>query len=258
MKEFSVLLGTSPEALKIFVIGCFAISGLVIFIVASKMGWLESFSASKEKGITFEGKKATEKIFESGNINKLMDDQIHKLDNEMLDYALERSNNIRRMLSKQLNTKIYCASSRRALAACLRYPLYEASRRNNFKYVLRPENIKSYIDRVMRELSSEYDEFAIELENNVCPVDGVKNCKQLPPLADVFEDVKSQLVEQWAIPIRQEQVRMHYSKISTYKQFMPSFEQLGDKVRVKVCENCIEKNTQYAEALKRKPEVNEL
>jgi hypothetical protein len=258
MREFFHILGLHPEALIVFIISCFIFLGFILFVIFNKLGLISYFNLSKEKGITFDSKKEIEKKVESGNINKLMDDQINKLDNEMLDYALERSNNIRRILSKQLNTKIYCSSSRRALAACLRYPLYEASRRNNFKYVLRLENIKFYIDRVMKELAAEYEEFAIEIENTVCPVDNQKSCKQLPPIKDVFEDIKNQLIDQWAIPIRNAQIKTHHKKIDIYRQFTPSFDQLGDTVRVKVCEACIDKNTNYINALNRKPEVNEL
>lgn len=259
MKEFLLELTKHEAALTFFIAGFFINIGLILFIILSRLGVISYINVSKEKGLTFDSKKDIEKKVESGNINKLMDDQINKIDNEMLDYALDKSNNMRRLLSKQLNTKIYCPSTRRALAACLRYPLYEASRRNNFKYVLRPENIKYYLDRIIKELVMEYEEFAIEVENNECPVNNQKiSCKQLPPLEDIFEDVKNQLIDQWAIPIRNEQIRTHYKKISMYRQFAPSFDQLGDKVRVKVCENCIDKNTNYINSLNRKPEVNEL
>jgi len=259
MHEFFDLLKQNPDALKVFLIGCFVIIGLVFFIIANMFGWIKSFKAGKD-GIVYEAndKKAIEKKFESSNLHNLMNQQIHKLDIEMMDLALTKSNNVRRVLTKQLNTGVYCASSRRALAACLRYPLSESARRNNFKYVLRPENMKRYIGEIMKELSSEYEEYSLEVDNNMCPMGLEKHCKQLPPLSDILDDVKQQIVKNWAIPIRQEQIKTHYKKISVYKQFAPLFEQLGDLVMKKVCEKCIDKNQVFAAALERDPDPNEI
>jgi len=260
MHEFYELLKQNPDALKVFIIGSFVIIGLVFFIVANYFGWIKSFKAGKD-GISFEAndKKAIEKKFESSNLHNMMNQQIHKLDIEMTDSAMSKSNSVRRILSKQLNTGVYCASSKRALAACMRYPLSESARRNNFKYVLRPENMKRYIGELMKEISSEYEEFSIENDNNTCPMMGTGNrCKQLPPIDEIFEDVRKQIVDYWALPLRREQIKTHYKKIDIYKQYAPMFEQLGDFVMKKVCETCIDKNKIYATALEREPEPNEI
>jgi len=252
-------LGTYPDVLKTFIVCGATIVGLILFIIASKLGWLKSMKLGKG-GLEVEAseKKLLEKKFESGNLHHIMNQQIHKVDIEILEYSLDKSNGVRKGLAKQLNTKIFCVSSRRALAACLRYPLYESARRNNFKYSLRPENMKFYIDRLMKELASEYEEYSVEVDNNTCPVDLKQNCKPVPPLEEVFDGVRQQIIDHWALPLRHEQIKMHYKKIDIYRQYTPLFEQLNDKVMVKVCENCIDKNIVYAEALKRKPEPHEL
>jgi len=260
MDNFFELLRHNPDALKVFIIGCFVIIGLVFFIIANYFGWIKSFKAGKD-GISIEAndKKAIEKKFESSNLHNMMNQQIHKLDVEMTDSALVKSNSVRRILTKQLNTGVYCASSRRALASCMRFPLSESARRNNFKYCLRRENIKRYLAELMKELSSEYEEYSMDVDNNTCPMLGTGNrCKQLPPIDDIFEDVRKQIIDYWALPIRREQIKTHYKKIEIYKQYAPLFEQLGDIVMKKVCESCIDKNKIYAAALEREPEPNEI
>jgi len=257
MKEFFLLLGQHPEALKVFIIGCFVIFVLIFLIIAGNQGWIRSFKAGKD-GISGEfAKKENQKKFESGNVHKIMNEQIHKLDHNMLEFSLNKSNVVRRNLTKQLTKNVFCVSSRRALASCLRYPLYESAIHNNFKYVLRPENIKFYIDRMMKEIAFEYEEYSIEIDNNTCPVDLKQNCKPLPPLSDVFESIRKELVEHWAVPIRHGQIQMHHKKIEVYTQYAVIFDQLGDLVLKKICETCIDKNRNYIKALERNPELNE-
>jgi len=240
-----------PEILRLFIISTAVIVCLVIVIVAGANGWLRSILINRD-GIGIESaKRETENRYESGNLHKVMNDQIHKLDGEMIDFALDKSNDVRKHLARQLNTHIPCVSSRRALAAALRYPLYEASRRNNFKHALRRNKIGPYIDQLMRELSSEYETYSVELENNTCPVNLARNCKNIPPLADVFDGVRYQLVNHWANPIRNEQIDTHRKKIKVYLEHAPIFEQLGDIVMVKVCRDCAAKNQDYIRELQR-------
>jgi len=241
-----------PEILRLFIIAAAIIIGLMIVIVAGARGWLRSVRISKD-GIGFEtSNKETQKRYESGNLHKVMNDQIHKLDREMINFALDKSNDVRKHLARQLNTHVPCVSSRRALAAALRYPLYEASRWNNFKHVLRHNRTGHYIDQLMRELSSEYETYSVEIENNTCPVNLTRTCKNIPPLEDVFNGIRYQLVDHWANPIRNEQIETHRKKIKVYLEHAPIFEQLGDMVMVKVCRDCAAKNQDYIRELLRR------
>lgn len=252
--RFFIVLGQNPEVLRVFIIGCFIILALIVFIVASKLGWIKIFKLGKE-GISLESKeKETLRQFESGNIHYIMNQQINRIDFEMMDIALDKSHAVRRALTSKLNTSIPCVSSRRALSACLRYPLYESVRRNNFKHVLRPENMLFYVNRLMTEIVQEYESYSVELSNNICSMETSNKCKQLPLLDNEYNNIRQQLIESWALPIRAEQVRRHQKKIETYKQFIPAFEQFQDVVMIKVCEICIDKNRAYIAALEKKPQ----
>jgi len=261
MKELLYYLITNHGGFLVtIIIGFFLFIAFIILMILGNKGLLKTFNVGKG-GLSGEfatSKKEIEKRFESGNIHKLMNDTIHALDHDLLEWFMHRGNAVRRVLSKRLNTKIQCVSTRRALASCLRWPLYESILHNNFKMVLRPQNIKFYVGRLMKEITEEYEEFANEIENGICPVDSQKDCIPLPPLVEVFEIIRKDLTEGWALPLRQEQIKMHYKKIDVYKQYAPVFDQLGDYVMKKICEQCIEKNQTYINALERKPEMDEL
>ena len=262
MKELYELLKGSPEALKYLIICFFALMALIFIVVSVKRGWLKYFKISKD-GVNIEVKNRqkkkdeVQKKFESGNINKLCDDQILNYDNELVDYALELANKLRRTLNIKLNKQVGCSGTRRSLASCLRYPLWEASRKNNFKQLLRPENIKHYIDKLLRDVTEEYNAFAIE-KSAWCANDNTLKCPDLPPLDETIKILKDEMITKWAMPIREKTIETCEKKSKLYKQFIPLYKDLGDDVRVLVCEHCIEKNEGHIKSLKRTPEDNEL
>jgi hypothetical protein len=253
----------TTELLKI-AIPCFTgLATLIIFAIGARFKLWSSFTIGKNgldvKAIEQEKKKKEEeKKFESGNFNKICDDQILKLDGELVDYALEQSNKLRRTLNIKLNKHVGCSGTRRSLASCLRYPLWEAARKNHFKDVLRPENMKRYVDRLLKEVVEEYHAFSIEREVSFCTINPTDKCPELPPLDSIMDMLKQEIIESWALPIRCKTYEISEKKISTYKQFLPSYHDLGDGVRVKVCGACIEKNEGYKKALTRQPEQGEI
>jgi len=261
LKEFYEALKNNKEALTYLIIGFYAVIILIIIIISAKLGWLKHLKISKD-GVNFETENKQknneiQKKFECGNINKLCDDQILNYDNELIDYALEQANKLRRTLNIKLNKQVGCSGTRRSLASCLRYPLWEASRKNNFKYVLRPENIKHYIDKILKDVTEEYHSFAIE-KSSWCINDANLKCPDLPPLDETIKMLKEEMISYWAIPIREKTIEICEKKSKLYKQFIPLYRDLNDDVRVLVCEHCINKNEGYVKALKRIPEVNEL
>ncbi len=246
----------TPETLKTVVVSFSLLISVIVFTIGAKNKWFSSFSFGK---LHFQAnEKEAEKQFQSGNFNKVCDDQILRLDSELIDFALEQSNKLRRTLNIHLNRQVNCASTRRSLASCLRYPLWEAARKNHFRDVLRPENIKPYIERLLKEVIEEYQTFALEKEMSYCDVNNNIKCNDLPPLDEVLEMLKKEITESWALPIRRKTYEICDKKIKNYQSFLPSYKDLGDTVRVKVCEACIEKNEGYKKALSRKPEAGEL
>jgi hypothetical protein len=62
-------------------------------------------------------------------------------------------------------------------------------------------------------------------------------------------------MDDWAVPIKQKNIDTCNKKIDLYRKFIKSFEELGDMVKIKVTEHCIDKNRNYIEAFVRKPEL---
>ena len=252
MQAWILAIKAHPETLRAFLIGVFGLTSIILFLVAVKFKWLTSFSFSKS-GIEI---KQAEKRFQSGTINKLLDDQIHKLEMEMISFAIEKANDLKRSLIRQLVQEIQCSSTRRALVSALRIPIYEYARSSNFKGELKPDNIKYFVRRVMKDVAAEYEDFMIDHTGAKCPVTNEK-CMDVPPLCEVMKDLENNIMQNWALPLRRKQVDICEAKIKLYRQFINSYTELGDQVRIKVTEHCIEKNKNYIAALIRKPELGE-
>jgi hypothetical protein len=255
----------TSDLLKI-AIPCFTLlTTLIIFTIGSKFKWFAHLSISKN-GLDVKAmeiikevqEKQEEKQFESGNVNKLLDDQIIKCDTEIVDFALEQSNKLRKTINIRLNKQVRCSGTRRSLASCLRYPLWEAARKNHFKEILRPEHAKEYVNRLLKEIIEEYQMFAIEIEMAHCVVNSEIKCQELPSLDTLLEMLREEIITKWALPIRQFVICTCKKKIQLYKEFLPSFKDLGDNLRIKRSELCIEKNQNYINMLQRKPEPGEV
>ena len=246
-----------PEVLKWLIICSSVFLITLIFALGARFKWFSSLSLGKS-GLDIKAKedekKEIEKKFQSGSSNYLMDCKIHELDNDLILFALDKSKTLRRAMTIELSKTVDCHSTRRALASCLRYPLYDASRKNNFKDKLCPENIKEYTDNVIKEMIYEYQDFAIEREMSRCPLSDKARCPELPSLDDLLIENRNQLINDWALPLRKETINTCKKKIEIYKTYIPVFEDLEDQVKIKVCLSCIDKNENYIKNLARKPD----
>lgn len=185
-----------------------------------------------------------------------MDDQIVKLDNELVNYATQKSHELRRSFTRELASHVVCTSARRALVSVLRFPIYERCRNDDFKKELKPENIKFYVKRIIKDVCSEYEDFTIEQNNATCPIYSGA-CITITPLEEVVIDLEKRILEDWAMAIRRKQIDICEAKILLYRQFIDHFIEINDQVRIKRTEYCIEKNKTYIQHLKKTPELHE-
>jgi len=250
-------LSNYPAAVKWFIIGGFVFLILLFYGIGAALGIFGAISIGRD-GLHFNvRKKETQRQFESGSINKMLDDQIARYDKELEDFALDQSNKLRRTLNIKLR-EINCSSTRRSLASCLRYPLWEASRRNNFKDVLRPEKAKEYITKLMKELKEEYQAFAIEKEVSYCSVDEKMKCADLPSLDELLNMLENEIIIEWVLAVREKTMQACEKKIKCFQDQIPLYEQLKDGVRIKITQFCIGKNEGYIKALSRPPQPGEI
>jgi hypothetical protein len=243
----------TPALIKTIIICFTALCALIIISIGAKNKWFSSMSVGKS-GITLESKEV-EKEVQSGNIQQLMNEHIHKCDIELVDYAIERANYLRKTIANQLSKHFACLGMRHAITGVLRFPLYNASRQNNFKTQLKPEHILWYIERLIQEIKTEYEEYALLQDMSFCIRDEQK-CPQMPEVGKILSIIEDEILNNWALVIRRKTVDICNKKIEVYRQFAPSFHELNDQVRIKVTEHCIEKNKNYIEALVRKPDIN--
>lgn len=246
-------LYSHPSVAQVLIICLTIIVVIMIFAIGSKFKWFHRFSIGKS-GIQLQAPDQ-EKQLQSGSMEHLLRDMIHNLDMELMDFALDTGTILRRGLTIEFNKNVDCLAMRKSLSFSLRYPLFHASLRNNFKLVLRPENITFYIERLVKEIALEYEEYAVDHSAAYCTVNNETKCPPIPKWEDIKAILEKRLLEDWALPIKQKNIDICHKKIDTYRQFIKSFKELGDVVKVKVTENCIDKNRGYIEAFVRKPEL---
>jgi hypothetical protein len=241
------------KIIEYLIIAGAAIIITIIFVIAAARGWLKNVKVSKD-GLDFHG---VEKRVKLSNFNKLLDEKIIELDKEVEAFSVSTIHNLRRIFKTHLDPIVSHPGEKRAISGAARAPLYDASRKNNFKFVLMPENIKKYIDGIMEEIKEEYEDATFEHGQYICPIHGGK-CVEYPPFEALEELLREKIIYRWAVPLRNFQIETHRKKISLYKKYINSYQELGDEVRVKITEQCIEKNEKYITGLSRRPEAHEL
>jgi hypothetical protein len=242
MKELVELLKTHfGTAIITVVFGGILITGMI-------RGSIGSFKFGKD-GIYFEGRKA--KILKLSNLNNILDNQIIKLDCEMIDVVILQSDKLRRNLLHFLNSFIKHPTAKRVIASAIRQPLYNAARRNRFHEVLRPSNTKEYMNKLMDEIKLEYADINIEQADFQCPIHG-GSCIEYPAWEVYKEELRNLLIKEWIIPVREYRIKTSLKKIALYDQYITTYKELGDETRVAITQQCINKNKGYIDTLKEK------
>jgi hypothetical protein len=237
----------SIEVIKYSVIAGAIILGFILLIIGLKRRWFSSFRAGKD-GISFE---ANQKQLQSENLNKTLDDAISECDHDLLDTATSLADNLRRALSRYLDSFIQYPSGKRTISGAIRFPLYNAIRRNKFKIVLRPESVEAYLDKLMEDIAQEYDEVDAEQEKFICPIHG-SGCIEYPEWTVIKEPLRKQIMKGWIIPLKQAVIETSNKKIALYEKYILIFQDIGDEKRIARSKQCIEKNKTYIQELTKK------
>lgn len=226
---------------------------LVIFIFATSKGLLKNMKFGKS-GLEIQG---VEKQKRSGALNKLLYDQFVTLDSEAMEYAFKTVNGLYDNLTRYLETDISHPAGRKVVAGAVRTALFNIFRRSDFKLVLRPENLRGLVDSCMLEIRLEVEEAIKDQKYAECPVHG-GGCFEYPRFETLLSPIRQRLIQDSILPLRSHQIRVHEKKIGLDKQFIPSFAELEDFVRVDVAKEDIERNEMFIAALSRKPTEDEL
>ena len=230
---------------------------IIIFVFSASKGWLKKISFSKT-GLAMEGAEIRQK--RSGALNKLLDDQISGIDYDVKEYSIKTILVLHDNLLRYLNFFIPVRSIQRNVAGAVRQVLinYTLQLKDNFKIVLRPEKFKSTMGSIMKLVQSEIMEIVKDEQIKICYLSG-EVCFLFPVFKDdFFSLIRERITHDWALPLRNYQTLCHEKKITFYEQFIPSFMELGDRIKADTARECIEKNRKYKEALEREPEEGEL
>jgi len=247
----------SAPLIKVVVI-CFTVLLLtIISIIAAKNKWFKGFEIGKH-GIKMETAPSEDVInteYQGGFLLNQMNGRIRSLDMELTNFAIEQSHYLRKTLTNKLSKHICCNGIRRAVSAVIRFPLYDASRRNDFKTQLKPENIMGFTERLLKEITTEYEEYSIIQDMSRCVMDATKKCPSLPEVHDISNTLSHEVLCNWAVPIREMTIEICGKKIKVYEEYLEAFDKIEDQVRRKIAEYCIEKNKGYIETLSRTPDT---
>lgn len=246
-----------PGVLKIILIGAFGNIALISLIIAIRTELIHKVSIGKGGLDITANKKEVKRLYDVSTTKYNQDSKILDYDEELRSFSIEKSDKLRRTLAIEFNSKILCIGTIRALSGSLRFPLYEAARRNNFKEKLRPEYSREYLDTLTNEIIEEYKTFAIEREMSYCGNNPDVKCPNLPGVDGLIDGVREKIIQNWAIPIRNKNKEICRKKIELYEKNIPEYRSLGDEVNVKIAEDCIKKNQEHIKALERKPEPGE-
>ena len=233
----------APAVQETIVIFSGLLVALIIFGVFAATGVLQDLEFGKG-GMKVARAEVRQK--KSGNIDKLLADQITDVDNDVREYAIKTANALHDHLIKYLAPHVSDIGIRRLIAGTVRQALHNTRLKDNFKIVLRPENTMEFIANILKAIKLDYGEIQRDIEG-------------FPPFADViFSIVRERVTHDFAYPLRNYQILAHDKKISLYNQYLPAFEEAGDKLKVATTNACIEKNEGYKKALEGTKEEEEL
>ena len=224
----------APMVQETIAVFSFLLAALIIFGILASKGVLQNMEFGKG-GVKVAGAEIRQR--KSGNLDKLLADQITEIDTDVKEYATKTANALHDRLIKYFAPHIPDIGTRRLIAGTVRQALHNIHLKDNFKFVLRPENTMKFIADILKEVKAEHDEICREIDG-------------FPPFADVvLSIVRERITHDFAYPMRNYQILSHDKKVSLYNQYLPTFEELGDKVKVGTTKDCIAKNENYKKAL---------
>lgn len=137
-----------------------------------------------------------------------------------------------------------CAMTKRALAAAIRFPLYESVNNNHFTKELMPDRFDNYRQRILDQIREEYIGILLVFDDFSCT-----KGDELPAW-NTAGTLIEQLLDTWLRNTCIAQIECSQEKIDTYKKYKATFDESEDEYRSKIAEDCLSKNERYTLELK--------
>jgi hypothetical protein len=132
-----------------------------------------------------------------------------------------------------------CAMTKRALAAAIRFPLYESVNNNHFTKELMPDRFDNYRQRILDQIREEYTGVFLVFDDFSC----TKGDK-VPSWATASVLIE-QLLDTWLKNTCIAQQDCSQEKADTYTKYRAGFAESDDEYRTKIADECIAKNERY-------------
>ena len=171
-----------------------------------------------------------------------MDKENKDLDDLLKLKLRQMTNSLRMRIMNFFDMYETCDMVPSALAASLRYPLYESIGNNHYTRELMPDSFHKYRQRMLEALKDEYLHIRLQTNRTAC------GNNRLPEWEDVSERVE-QFLDMWLRDVVSHVKDCCESKISTYKKYVEYYDANKDSYRTKITIDCIEKNERYVREL---------
>ena len=156
----------------------------------------------------------------------------------------QMTNALRQRIINMFNAYHACPMTRRALSSSLRFPLYESIGNNHFTKELMPDRFDGYRQRVFDSLKDEYIDVSTSSEETTCEKNNL-------PSWTVARIIVEQFLDMWLVEVSNLVQDCSRQKLSTYTEYLTTYEKNKDTYRTAIVTSCIEKNKRYTEELSR-------
>ena len=226
MKESLASLAATPVLNLVIVCGTVLVLVAIVALFLKNMGVVQfgSFTIKKEQ--------------EGQSINHSMDDENNDLDDLLKSRLRQMTNSLRNRIVNMFGGYDSCDVVPIALAAALRYPLYESIGNNHYTKELMPSSFSGYRQRMMMSLQDEYISIEKISKKTGC------GSNRLPELDEVSQKIE-QFLDIWLRDVVFHVRDCSEAKISVYKKYLEYYEFNKDAHRIKITEDCIAKNERY-------------
>ena len=172
-----------------------------------------------------------------------MDEDSKDSDDSMKTRLRQFTNSMANRILDSFSDYRMCAMTKRALAAAIRFPLYESVNNNHFTKELMPDRFDNYRQRILDQIREEYTGVLLVFDDFSCA-----KGDELPDW-DAAQIRIEQLLDTWLRNTCLAQKECSQEKLDTYQEYQASFKESSDEYRKKIAEDCIAKNERYVTEL---------
>lgn len=228
--------GLAASMVSIPVVNLLIICGTLLTLVGLVAMFL------KNMGVIQFGSFTVKKDQEGQSIMHSMNEENNDLDDLLKLKLRQMTNSLRNRITNMFSDFDSCEVVPGALAASLRYPLYESIGNNHYTKELMPTSFPGYRQRMLESLRDEYLHLRRLSGRTSCQINN------LPEWDDAADRIE-QFLDMWLRDLVNYVKDCSESKLLTYKKYLEYYDANKDAHRSRITKDCIEKNERYVREL---------